>query len=418
MEELGAVDVAVIGAGPAGAVAAALARRKGLSVRVLERGHFPRFQIGESLLAQCLCVLDDAGIMEALSRAGFQRKNGAQVVRSGRSTDFLFSDKYSEGFDYAFDVQRATFDQVLAQEAARQGAEVVFGQQIVGVEFVGTQVSLRSRDEAGREYRQRARFLLDASGFGRVLPRLLGLGKPSDYPVRVAVFTHVEHRIDDPAFRHDRVRITIHPDDNQVSYWLIPFSDGTASVGVVAPDAVFPRERQDADAWLWKTIREDPDMGRMLRNARQLWPARALRGYSSAVTKSCGERFALLGNAAGFLDPVFSSGVTLAVNSAKLAVDAMARELAGEQVDWQQDFVAPMALGTSTCSDLVESWYSGDLQDILLSDEKPERIYRMLCGVLGGYVWDRDNAYVGNGGRRLRAMAEMVRSRRAERAVN
>lgn len=404
------VDVVVIGAGPAGAVAAALARRRGFGVRMLEKTHFPRFQIGESLLPQCMGVLESAGMLDAVRAGGFQYKNGAQIVRDACKVDFEFSAKTSPGYDHTYQVTRADFDLILAREAERQGAELHFGEEITGVEFSADGVTVSSRDEAGGERRHAARFVLDASGYGRVLPRLLKLGKPADFPVRAALFTHLDIAIDDAAFDPSKIRVAIHPQHSDVWYWLIPLAADRVSVGVVAEDTFIDLDDQDADQRLWTLIGEEPGMARMLRGARQCWPARSQRAYASSVTRLCGERYALLGNAGEFLDPVFSSGVTLAMNSAALAVDAMTRELSGETVDWQAAFVDPLMLGVETFRGYVETWYTGELQTIMLSPSHPERIYRMMCGVLAGYAWDRSNPYVGHSGRRLRALAQTIRN--------
>ncbi|MGQ0618683.1 MAG: NAD(P)/FAD-dependent oxidoreductase [Panacagrimonas sp.] len=409
------IDVLVIGAGPAGAVAAALARRAGYSVRILEKLEFPRFQIGESLLPQCMTVLERAGMLKAVEDFGFQHKNGAQIVRADRIVDFVFSNKTSPGYDYTYQVTRADFDLLLAREAEKQGAELHFNTEITAVDFSrypDRQPSVViSRDRHGVETRHQARFVLDASGFGRTLPRLLKLDKPANFPVRAALFTHVEDHIDDGLFDRNKIRVGIHPDRADVWYWLIPLAGGRCSVGVVAADDFLQRQPigADADARLWQTVNEEPGMRRMLRNARQLWPAREIRGYASSVTRLAGPGYALLGNAGEFLDPVFSSGVTIALNSAAFAVAAMHRELQGETVDWDVDFAKALMLGVDTFRGYVETWYEGSLQEVMFSTLQVERMRNMMCGVLAGYAWDTQNPYVGRSGRRLRSMARTIR---------
>ncbi len=414
----GDIDVLVIGAGPAGAVAAALARRAGYSVRMLEKLEFPRFQIGESLLPQCMCVLEQAGMLKAVEDFGFQYKNGAQIARADRVVDFVFSNKTSPGFDYTYQVTRADFDLLLAREAEKQGAELHFKTEITAVDFSavekGGRIEVVSRDSEGVEAGHSARFVLDASGYGRTLPRLLKLDKPANFPVRAALFTHVEDRIEDAAFDRNKIRVGIHPEFGEVWYWLIPLSEGRCSVGVVAADEFLRLENlgggTDADARLWQMVNEEPGMRRMLRNARQLWPAREIRGYASSVTRLFGPGYALLGNAGEFLDPVFSSGVTIAMNSATLAVAAMHRELSGETVDWNTEFAEALMLGVDTFRGYVETWYEGALQEVMFSASQPPRLRNMMCGVLAGYAWDKQNPYVGQSGRRLRTMAQIIRS--------
>jgi len=410
MQQEAPVDMLVIGAGPAGAMAAALSRRAGLSVRVLEKTQFPRFSIGESLLPQSLVLLEEAGMLEAVEKAGFQYKDGAQIVRGDRKTDFDFCAKTCAGTPYAYQVTRADFDLILINEAQRMGAEVRYREEITAADFSGAQPLVTSRDAQGRESLHRARFVFDASGFGRILPRLLGLDRPADFPVRASLFMHVEDRIVDADFDRNKIRVAVHPQHEDVWYWLIPFSQGRASVGVVAEDAFLQKHPGDLTARFNALVAEEPGMKRMLRNARPLWPeAREIRGYATAVSSMHGPGFVLLGNAGKFLDPVFSSGVTIALKSAALAVPLAVRQLQGGTVDWDKEFTEPLMLGVDTFQGYVETWYEGALQTIMLSDQRPPRVYELLCSVLAGYAWDTENPYVGRSGRRLRALAQTLR---------
>jgi len=405
------VDVLVIGAGPAGAMAAALSCRAGLSVRVLEKTLFPRFSIGESMLPQSLVLLEQAGMLEAVERGGFQYKDGAQIVRGERKVDFEFSMKTCAGHPHAYQVTRADFDHILIKEAQRQGAEVRYQEEITAVDVSGAEALVTSRDAQGRDSTHRARFVFDASGFGRILPRLLDLDRPADFPVRASLFMHVEDHIVDAEFDRNKIRVAVHPEHEDIWYWLIPFSGGRASIGVVAEDRVLQAYPGDISARLNALIAEEPGMKRMLRNARPLWPeAREIRGYATAVSSLHGRNFALLGNAGKFLDPVFSSGVTIALKSAALAVPLVQRQLQGEAVDWDAEFSEPLMLGVDTFKGYVETWYEGALQTIMFSDKRPPRVYELLCSVLAGYAWDTENPYVGKSGRRLRALAQTLRN--------
>jgi len=405
------VDVLVIGAGPAGAMAAALSRRHGLSVRVLEKTQFPRFSIGESMLPQSLVLLEQAGMLEAVEKAGFQYKDGAQIVRGERKVDFEFSMKTCAGHPHAYQVTRADFDHILINEAQRQGAEVRYQEEITAVDVSGAEALVTSRDARGRESIHRARFVFDASGFGRILPRLLDLDRPADFPVRASLFMHVEDHIVDADFDRNKIRVAVHPEHEDIWYWLIPFSGGRASIGVVAEDKVLQAYAGDVTQRFNALIAEEPGMRRMLRNAKPLWPeAREIRGYATAVSSLHGKNFALLGNAGKFLDPVFSSGVTIALKSAALAVPLAHRQLQGETVDWDAEFSEPLMLGVDTFKGYVETWYEGALQTIMFSDKRPPRVYELLCSVLAGYAWDTENPYVGKSGRRLRALAQTLRN--------
>jgi flavin-dependent dehydrogenase len=371
-------------------------------------------------------VLGEAGMLDAVENFGFQYKNGAQIARGDQVVNFQFSDKATDGIDHTFQVTRGDFDLLLAREAEKQGAELHFDTEITAADFSGYAegkgATLQSRDALGNTAEHHARFVLDASGYGRTLPRLLGLDKPANFPVRAAVFTHVQVNIDEVemagAFDRHKIRVGIHPEHVDVWYWLIPLSEGRCSIGVVASDEFLALEGADLDTRLWQMVNEEPGMKRMLRNAKQLWPAKAIRGYASSVKALHGPGFALLGNAGEFLDPVFSSGVTIAINSAQFAVAAMDRELRGETVDWQKDFNDELMLGVETFRGYVETWYEGALQEVMFSPSPPKRLRDMMCGVLAGYAWDRGNPYVGNSGRRLRTMAQIIRTQGANQAAH
>ena len=180
-------DVIVIGAGPSGSIAAALMKRRGWDVLVLESQKFPRFSIGESLLAHCLDFVAEAGMIEAVDAAGFQYKNGAAFIRGDEYSEFDFGDKFTPGRSSTYQVQRASFDKLLADEAGKQGVEIRYEVRVTAVDNSGVLPRVSVRDAAGREYDVQGRFILDASGFGRTLPKLLGLEMPSSFPVRNAL---------------------------------------------------------------------------------------------------------------------------------------------------------------------------------------------------------------------------------------
>ncbi|TXH30503.1 MAG: NAD(P)/FAD-dependent oxidoreductase, partial [Burkholderiaceae bacterium] len=228
-------DILIIGAGPAGSVAAGLLRKQGHQVLIIEKETFPRFSIGESLLPQSMAYIEEAGMLQAVVEAGFQFKNGASFARGERYTEFDFRDKFSAGWGTTYQVQRARFDHVLAKEAERLGTEVRYRHEVLAVDLSGEQPVVTVRDPAGETYQVSSAFLLDASGFGRTLPRLLDLEYPSNFPVRGAIFTHVKDNMPlGGEFDRQKIRISVHPEFCDVWYWTIPFSDGRCSQGVVA----------------------------------------------------------------------------------------------------------------------------------------------------------------------------------------
>src|ERR1043166_1448808 len=217
--------VLIIGAGPAGSVAAALLRQQGLPVLVIEREQFPRFSIGESLLPQSMHYLEEAGMLRVVIEAGFQFKNGAAFVHGDRYTDFDFRDKHSQGWGTTYQVERARFDHLLALEAERQGAEIRYRHEVVAVDIDSDPPRVTIKDSEGKTYAIKVGFILDASGFGRILSRLLQLESPSNFPVRGAIFTHIEDGILSSGFDRNKIRITVHPEQCDVWYWLIPFAN-------------------------------------------------------------------------------------------------------------------------------------------------------------------------------------------------
>lgn len=407
--ELERRQVVVIGAGPSGAIAAALLKRQGHDVLVLERQRFPRFSIGESLLSHCLDFVEEAGMLEAVQAAGFQTKHGAAFAWGERYSEFDFRDTFTAGKGSTYQVLRADFDKVLADEAARQGVEIRYEEEIVAADFGGACPCLTVRRLAdGHEYQVACAFVLDGSGYGRVLPRLLELDIPSNLPLRRALFTHVEDRIAASAgFDREKILITTHPTLRDLWFWTIPFSNGRCSLGVVAEAGRYAGYPEDMEACLRQLLAQTPSLDGVLRNAVWDTPVRELKGYSANVKRLHGPGFALLGNAAEFLDPVFSSGVTIAMRSASMAAGLLHRQLSGEAVDWEAEFAIPLKRGVDTFRVYVEGWYDGSFQDVIYYQNAAPEIRRMISSILAGYAWDQHNPYVAEPRRRLRVLAEL-----------
>ena len=397
-------EILVIGAGPAGSVAAGMLRKKNRRVLVLERETFPRFSIGESLLPQSMAYLDEAGMLRAVVEAGFQYKNGAAFARGDRYSEFDFRDKHSDGWGTTYQVQRAQFDHVLAKEAERMGAEVRFRHEVIAADVSGERPVVQVKSPDGELYSVEADQLLDASGFGRILPRLLKLERPSDFPVRGAIFTHIKDGIPAGAFDRNKIRIIIHPEHVDVWYWLIPFSNGRCSLGVVARQDFLAQFTGTETERLQALVSADPTTRELLKDAEWDTPARQIVGYASNVAALWGKGYALLGNAGEFLDPVFSSGVTIAFKSASLAVACLERQSAGETVDWESEFARPLKKGVDTFRAFVDSWYAGGFQQVVFYEKSDNSVRRKICAILAGYAWDETNAFVREPKRRLSAL--------------
>jgi flavin-dependent dehydrogenase len=386
-------------------VAAGLLRRAGHAVTILEKETFPRFCIGESLLPQSMEYIEAAGMLQDVVEAGFQFKNGAAFACDQKLARFDFREKFSPGWGTTYQVQRGHFDKVLADAAARMGADIRYRHEVTAVDISGEKPVLSVRPVNGEAYALTGDFLLDASGYGRVLPRLLNLETASELPVRQAIFTHIEDRIasnDETGFDRNKILISVHPEKRDVWYWLIPFSNGRSSIGVVGLREQFDARADGEQLRAW--VMEAPNLAQLLKNAQWDTPAQHIIGYSANVKSLHGRHFALLGNAGEFLDPVFSSGVTIAFKSADLAVKTWLRQAAGEAVDWARDYAEPLMTGVDAFRAFVNAWYDCRLQDIIFHPDKTPEIERMISAVLAGYAWDEKNPFVSRAERRLASL--------------
>jgi hypothetical protein len=358
-------------------------------------------------LAQSIQFLDKAGLLPAVETAGFQRKDGAAFSFGTKRMSIEFAEKIAAGPGNTFQVQREKFDQILAQEAEKKGATFCYGQTVADIALHDTGALLTAQDCDGQIRKVGCRFVVDASGYGRVLPRLLDLDLPSSFPPRQALFTHVSDHLIDKDFDRSKILITIHPKEPDIWYWLIPFSNGTASVGVVAqPERIAEMSGTESEK-LWTLLFEDAHLAHLLSDAKEIRPVGTLQGYSCAVKQMASHNFALLGNAGEFLDPVFSSGVTVALKSADLLIEPLLRQLNGKQVDWDQEFVKPLSVGVECFKAFVEAWYDGSLQQIIMNPSpKDELIRRHIVSVLAGYAWDENNIFVRNARKYLPMVAE------------
>ena len=413
-------DVLIIGAGPSGSSAAALLRQKGYQVTIIEKQYFPRFSIGESLLPQSMVFLEEAGLLdtvrEHVGEFAFQFKNGAAFLRGKQRSFYDFTQKFTDGPGTTWQVRRANFDHLLAQQAEKQGAEIRFGHEVIDVDVTPEHPVLTVKDEQQNVYQIQGKFLLDASGFGRILPKFLDLESPSNFPVRRAVFSHIEDGIlDDPDFDREKVLITVHAKDHRAWYWVIPFADGRSSFGVVAEQDFFAQygfdgsADHDLEALFKRILADDESLSQVLRNAKFDTPVRTLVGYSANVKHLADRNYALLGNAGEFLDPVFSSGVTIALKSSSLAIPLVDQVLQGQQVNWMAQYEKPLRAGIQVFRAYVESWYSGEFQDMVFSTQQDEKIRSMVSSLLAGYAWDTSNPIHKNAKKRLSTLAEYCR---------
>jgi flavin-dependent dehydrogenase len=321
-------DAVVIGGGPGGSTVATALSRAGRSVLVLEREKFPRFHVGESLLPFSLPIFDRLGVHEKIRAAGYQTKYGAYFWNesNGTTRPVVFADARDPNHPMAYQVKRADFDDLLLRHAASCGAEVREETAVEEVLFEGGRaVGVRARGKGARPEEIRARVVVDASGQGAFLSRKLGLRRFDPKLKRAALFAHYADLVWPPGSRPGDILLPI---DQGVWYWIIPFSDGTCSVGgVFDPAEVRLPEGGTADAKYDALLGRSPRVLRLLGGARRISGVHGVSDYSARSAKLGGDGWALVGDAATFLDPVFSTGVFLAMATGERAARAIDRAL-------------------------------------------------------------------------------------------
>ncbi len=409
-------DVMIIGAGPAGSAAGALLASRGRSAICLERSWFPRHVIGESLLPRTDALLDEIGMLEAVRARGYMVKKGAVFLHEGRSERFCLENGLEGDRPETLQVPREDFDQVLATEARSKGLDLRFGQEVTGVDFRDDGAIVSVVDlENDRRYEVHAKFVLDCSGYGRVLPRLLDLEREPALPQRVSCYTQVEGDRRPSGELEGDVWICSHPDNGWL--WIIPFSNGRTSVGSVCDPDYWAKLPGNDREKLWAYMRSDPAAWERLSSAVPVAKTTAIHGYSRKVSALHGDRWALVGNATDFLDPVFSSGVTLALETAVLAAKLVDRALGGESVEWDDEYDAPIGKAVGVFLAFIESWYRGELIDIFFDDRRTPEIKRQITSILGGHVLRDDNPFTGDASGELRKLHDRVRAGRAQQPV-
>ena len=403
------IDVLVIGAGPAGTVAASIINKAGFKVKIVEKQQFPRFVIGESLLPRCMEALEEAGFLEAVKAKGFQEKFGAKFVKNGKVCDYLFADQFTPGWNWTWQVPRGEFDKTLADTVEEMGVPVCYETSVTAIEFNGSDSLTTVEDKDGNESMIEARFIVDGSGYGRVIPKLFKLDRPSNLVPRKALFTHTvdtKRSLDDEP---NRITIIVHA--YGIWVWVIPFSNGVTSLGFVGDPKFFKQQEGTDEEQLRALIASEPYLSERFKNVEFVFDPKVLESWSSTTEKFYGEGFVLTGNVTEFLDPVFSSGVTLATVSSQFAANLVIRKLKGETIDWHKDYTEPMMQGVNTFRSYVMAWYEGTLDTIFFADNQVPSIKSMICSVLAGYVWDTTNPYVKDHTTALHKLARIIEMR-------
>ncbi len=400
------VDVLIIGAGPSGCVAAAYLHKNGVNVKVVERSKFPRFVIGESLIPRVMDHFEEAGLLDSLKAMDFEKKFGARFIRGEEVCEFDFSDKFGEGWDWTWQVPRADFDNTLAQDVISKGIDLEFETEVLDVVFNGSNSTTTVKDKEGNIREIQAKFIIDSSGYGRVLPRILKLDAPSSIPENSSVFTHVKD-INRPDGR-EGVLISFDILETKIWLWVIPFSNGNTSIGIVGPTSLINAAGTSNAEILSHFINRSDFYRERFKDVEFLFEPHKIENYSCSVKQLCGPGFTLTGNSSEFLDPVFSSGVCFATESGMLSAKLFLKELNGKKVDWDKEYTDYMRYGVNVFATYVKEWYTGNLQTLFFHRPENPDVKKKICAVLAGYVWNKQNPFVKKHDRVIKNMAYML----------
>jgi flavin-dependent dehydrogenase len=383
-------DVVVAGGGPAGSAAAAWLARAGHRVQLFERDAFPRFHIGESLLASVNDTLEAIGAADRIRQAGFPQKWGATFMladgRAERYADFGIAPDVH--MPQTWQVPRATFDELLLRHAASNGAKIHEQHRVLDVAFDndGVTVTVAGTGDAHARRLVRGLAIVDASGRGGLLSRKFNLRVDEPRLANVAIFSHYSGVPRPQGRRAGDIRIVSRADLGW--YWLIPISEALMSVGVVLPRSAFSKMQPlDHAGVLDRALAEAPAVASLLRGARREWPVRVERDFSFSSGAYAGDRWLLVGDAGSFLDPVFSTGVAIALESAVEAAQAVSAGLRAGDLSAArfEVFARRQRQRYRSFRRFVLGFYTSEFRDLFFSEDPPEQMFRALVTVFAGY---------------------------------
>jgi flavin-dependent dehydrogenase len=321
-----ACDVLVVGGGPAGSTISAFLSRQGWNVVLLEKDRHPRFHIGESLLPMNVPLLDRLGVLDQVKAIGLP-KYGAEFNDHGVTLTWYFKDALVKNRPNTYEVRRSEFDHVLIEHTRRLGTEVHEGVRVTDVEFrPGQTTRVNARDESGHPRHWEARYVVDATGRDTLLANRFGVKQRNPEHNSSAVFGHFSGVPRRPGL--DEGNISIYWFEHGW-YWMIPLKDGAMSVGAVCWPYYLKSRSKPVDEFLWDTLQMNPMVAERMKDAKLLAPALATGNFSYQAKTMYGDGWLIVGDAFAFIDPVFSSGVYLAMNGAErgaAVVDSMLKK--------------------------------------------------------------------------------------------
>jgi flavin-dependent dehydrogenase len=355
-------DCIVIGAGPAGSTAATLVAEAGGKTLLLERETMPRFHVGESLMPETFWIFERLGVLDKMRRSTFVKKVSVQFVSSsGReSQPFFFKDHDPRDSSQTWQVLRSEFDQMLFENAADKGADCRDEVRVLDVLMDGaraTGVKVQTADGATHEIE--AKIVVDASGMQTVLAGKLDLKVPNPQLRKAAIWGYYEGARRDPG-ENGGATIILHTKTKQAWFWFIPLADEISSVGVVGDIDYLLKDRGTSEEVFEEELVNCPGVLSRLVEAHLVSKFRVVREFSYSTKQWAGDGWVLVGDALGFIDPIYSSGVYFALKSGEMAADAITEGLAAGDTSaaqlgkWSEEF----SVGVNWVRKLVDAFYT------------------------------------------------------------
>ncbi|HUS35117.1 MAG TPA: NAD(P)/FAD-dependent oxidoreductase [Verrucomicrobiae bacterium] len=377
-------DVIIIGCGPGGASAACYLRQAGHSVIVLEKEKFPRFHIGESLLPYNQGLFKELGLTPAIEAANFPKKFGAQfhLMDGSKCTRFVFRNGRFTAFHEAIQVERAKFDHILMKRAQQVGADVREEWMVRKFSENPDGVEVEASDPQGGSHTLRGKFLIDASGRNNVTGNQEKLREIHENHRKFAVFSHFTNvKLDaDNEKRGDTIIVRL----QNRWFWVIPVATDKTSVGLVIDRDDLEREGNDPAKSFWAAVNSSPVMRERLEGAKPIDEIKTIADFSYHNRRLSGSRLLRVGDAAGFMDPIFSAGVYLAMWSGKIAAQTVSKSIMQGNTSALRAYDKRVMKAMRVYWRLVENFYTTHFVELFMQPKPPLDLPAAVVAVLGG----------------------------------